>query len=132
MYRGGQISISEVYNATRGLLKDIYEARVNIKGKSTRPSELLIRLWDNIFLTKKVEKILHFCHSQGTAHTVNALKQLPKEKRDRIIVISVAPSKVVDKELAYEAVNYVSKRDFVYKFDPEWKEKDKIRTASKS
>jgi hypothetical protein len=59
-------------------------------------------------------KCLHVCQSQGALHTKNALLRLPKEIRERIIVVAIAPAAVVPKELCFESYNYVSKRDFVH------------------
>lgn len=56
---------------------------------------------------------MHFCHSQGTLHTRNALLALPSEVRARVIVVALAPAVVVSRDLCYDAFNYASKDDLI-------------------
>jgi isopentenyl phosphate kinase len=72
-------------------------------------SDLLIQKWSEFHhrnADQPSAKILHFCHSQGTLHTKNALLRLPKEIRDRVIVVAIAPAAVVPKKLCHESFNF--------------------------
>ena len=113
----GNPCIEGIYNHTNGKLIDFFEIfTFNYKGYSPITKGLLIQKWSAFHEKNKDRpnaKILHFCHSQGAIHTKNALMGLPKEIRDRIIVIAIAPAEVVPKVLCYNSFNYASETDIV-------------------
>ena len=80
------------------------------------PDLLLLENWTE-FHKQNVDrphaKYLQFCHSQGAIQMKNALMHAPKEIRDRVIVVAIAPAAVVSKELCYQSYNYASKKDIV-------------------
>lgn len=44
----------------------------------------------------------------------NTLQSLPKEVRNRAIVIAIAPGAIVPNELGYKSFNYASEKDIVH------------------
>lgn len=111
-------SLDWVYNRTHGALTDLGEVfSLNYEGVSLNTSTLLFENWAQ-FLLENIgnpnAKYLQFCHSQGAIHTKNALESAPKEIRDRIIVVAIAPANVVPQELCFAAFNYASKKDIVH------------------
>jgi hypothetical protein len=111
------LKINGVYNHTNGPVLDFFEIlALNFMGYSPKTQDLLIEEWTEFHEMNKdnpYAKCLHYCHSQGALHTKNALMRLPKEIRDRIIVVAIAPATVVPRELCFDSFNYASKRDFV-------------------
>jgi hypothetical protein len=90
---------------------------LNYSGYSPKTQNLLIEKWSDFHRKNKdrpYAKCLHFCHSQGAIHTKNALMKLPKEIRDRIIVVAIAPAVVVPNKLCYQSYNYASEKDLVH------------------
>jgi hypothetical protein len=61
-----------------------------------------------------IKIILHICHSQGAIHTYNALIDCPQEIRDRLIIIEIAPAKIIPDGISYRCLRYASKHDFVH------------------
>ena len=54
------------------------------------------------------------CHSGGAGHTYNALKAVTPELRSKIVVLAIAPSRVIPQKLCYKSSNYISGgHDFV-------------------
>lgn len=110
-------SIEWVYNHSNGVLADLAEvASMNYLGSSPNTSKLLEENWTAFHEENKDDpnaKYLQFCHSQGAIHVRNGLLNVPKEIRDRVIVVAIAPGTVVPKELCYRSFNYASKNDFV-------------------
>ncbi len=111
------IKVHGTYNHTNGGLIDGIEIMtLNYPGYSPITEDLLIDKWTEFHEKHKhnpFAKILHICHSQGAAHTKNALMKLPEEIRNRIIVVAIAPAEVVPRELCYDSFNYASKKDIV-------------------
>jgi len=110
-------SIEWVYNNTHGVAGDIVEIFAgNYAGLSPNTSNLLLENWTNFHnenANNPDAKYLQFCHSQGAIHTVNTLKEASKEIRDRIIVVAIAPAKIVPRELCFRSFNYASQKDIV-------------------
>ncbi len=115
---GTDMRIEGIYNHTNGVVLDFLEVfGLNYLGYSPKTADLLVKKWTHFHKINKDNphaKCLHICHSQGTLHTENALKALPKEIRNRIIVVSIAPAKVVPDKLCYRSYNYASKNDVVH------------------
>lgn len=106
------IHMCGVNNRDHGLLLNGIEVlSLNLNGISPNTAEGLMAKWtafhnenrDNPFA-----KILHICHSQGAAHTKNALEALPKEIRDRVLVLAIAPLAIVSKEICGDSLNIAS------------------------
>ncbi len=115
---GSNVQIDGVYNKSNGAPFDLAEALLlNYQGYSPVTQDLLMKEWSDFHIENRDNpdaKILHFCHSQGAIHTYNALMRLPKEIRNRIIVVAIAPAKIVPEELCYQSYNYASKNDPVH------------------
>ncbi len=114
----GKLCIEGIFNHTNSPAIDLLEAiALNYWGTSPKTKDLLIKKWTEFHeknSDKPDAKILHFCHSQGTIHTRNALMDLPKEIRDRIIVVSLAPAAVIPAKMCFKSFNYASDRDIVH------------------
>ncbi len=112
-----EVSMDGVYNRTHGPIIDITESIVcNLVGISPITADLLIANWTAFHEKYKDQpgmKYLQICHSQGAFHTNNALESLPKEIRDRIIVVAIAPGTIVSTSLCYKSFNYACKSDIV-------------------
>jgi len=110
--------IERVYNRTHGPLVDLAEVFfLNYLGISPNTSKELKANWTAFHEKYKDNpkvKYEQFCHSQGAIQVKNALESVPKEIRDRIIVIAIAPAVVISKKLCYDSYNYASKKDIVY------------------
>jgi hypothetical protein len=106
------------YNHSNTLAVDILETiALNYQGISY-PAYLLIQSWEQFAIDYKEKpeaKYLQICFSQGTSHVRTALAYSPKSLRDRIIVLSLAPSEIVPKHLCHNSYNYVSERDYIYR-----------------
>lgn len=112
-----EISLDCVYNRTHGFFVDAAEIlNLNFEGVSLITSNLLLENWTLFHEENRdnpAAKYLQFCHSQGSIHTVNALKRASSEIRDRLIIVAIAPAKLVPKELCYQSYNYASESDLV-------------------
>lgn len=110
-------SIDWVYNKSNSPPIDLCEIfTCNYPGFSPNTANLLIDNWTKFHEENSSNpnaKYLQFCHSQGALHMNNALMQAPPEIRDRVIVVAIAPAKVVPKELCFKSFNYASKYDLV-------------------
>ncbi len=113
----GQRKIEAVYNHTNGKFLDVVEIHaLNSRGFSPLTESMLVKKWTDFHDKNKDKpqaKILHFCHSQGALHTKNALTILPKEIRDRVIVVAIAPAAVISNQICFRSFNYASKNDVV-------------------
>ena len=112
----GNYSVEWTYNSTNSAPFDGCEAVfLNYDGISA-PAYLLAKNWYNFWLDHQGDpdaKYLQFCHSQGAIHVKVALELLPKEIRDTVIVVAIAPAAIIPKSLCAASYNYASARDFV-------------------
>ena len=112
----GGYNIHGVYNATHGKHVDANEYLMNKDYFATPPVRQLHKQWDDYFANADaITPILQICHSQGAALLRNALMTYPKELRERIIVIAVAPGAYIHPSLCKQVTHYASKwnRDIV-------------------
>ncbi len=109
--------IEWVHNQTHGPIIDLGEIfSFNYPGSSPNTADLLIENWTKFHQENRDypnAKYLQFCHSQGAIHINNGLEQSSEEMRNRIIVVAIAPAKVVPTEMCYRSYNYASKKDIV-------------------
>jgi RHS repeat-associated protein len=114
----GGTNVYGVYNRTRGTIYDLAQSvgqlSFNMASKSTFDQ---MNTWSNFFKQNKKDPYLHFCHSQGAIITRNALRWMPKEQRNRIIVVAIAPAAYINKNLCKKVYHYRSKNDLVPKID---------------
>jgi hypothetical protein len=112
------LSVTWVHNHSNGALVDIGECiAVNFPGASPNTKNLERDQWiafHKANLDNPKAKCLHFCHSQGAIHTKNALQSVPKEIRERVIIVAIAPAAIITDDQCYKAYNYASKLDKVY------------------
>lgn len=110
-------AVEWVYNCTHNILVDAAEAvLLNMLGYSPNNEKLLQENWLAFHEENKNNphaKYLQNCHSQGVIHVKNALEGIPKEVRERVIVIAIAPATIVPSDLCYKSYNYASKSDLV-------------------
>ncbi len=62
-------------------------------------------------------KLFQTCDSGEAIKVRNALWASPKAIRNRIIVLAIAPGKIVPGKLCFQSFNYASKNDWIYRFD---------------
>jgi len=114
-------NIHGVYNATHGRFIDLYECSLGLGHVATTPVQVLHKTWDNFFDTCPPDiKFLQNCHSQGAIHTKNALLSYSEEKRQRILVVAIAPGAYIDPRTCARVVHYRVKnplRDFIPRID---------------
>ncbi len=107
-----------VYNRSHGAILDLVEVfSMNYLGFSPNTAKELQVNWAAFHernLGNPDEKLFHTCHSQGAIHTYNALRNCPSEVRDRVIVLAIAPAKIIPREMCYRSYNYASKKDIVH------------------
>jgi hypothetical protein len=116
------INIRHVYNPTHGVAADLSECAANIFLRFTpNCAKDLGKCWKEFHLThldNPKAKILHICHSQGAIHTLNELLVTPKEIRDRIEILAIAPAVPIPRELCSNVQQFASKNDLVPKIGP--------------
>jgi|GEM_PF-2074354 len=128
----GRLNVHVTYNATHGLFKDLKECHLNLKGYTTQPATLLANQWLKLHSQYPEKQILHFCFSQGTIHTYNALT-LPAvlSVRKHLTIVAVCPAKFIPEELAHKVYNLTSsKGDFVQLFQKFYKNKSPFSPTS--
>jgi len=77
---------------------------------ATPPIRYLHKKWDAFFANADPNvPLLQICHSQGVAQVRNALMCYPKELRETIIVVAIAPGAYIHKSLCKEVTHYVTK-----------------------
>ncbi len=113
----GNLSIQGIYNHTNNPVIDGLEiSLLNYQGISPNTSNFFIQVatdFHEVNNNRPYAKGLFYPHSQGTIHTYNALEKLPKEIRDRIIIVALAPAKPIPKSLCYDSFNYAIRGDLV-------------------
>ena len=116
----GGFNIQGVYNQTHGFLRDPLECLRGLNYVATEPVRQLHRLWSSFFERSSANaKFLMICHSQGAIHVRNALLSYPKELRERILVIAIAPAAYIYKETCAKVIHYRAQiwRDFIPRID---------------
>ncbi len=103
------------YSATAGAKSDVYSAALGQSRISTPGVLQLLERWNDYFEQNSTDPILQICHSRGAIEVYNALMHLPEEKRQRIIVIAVAPACFIPTTDAKKVVNLVIASDPVPK-----------------
>ncbi len=108
-------AIDWVYNNTHGFIMDFLEiVLLNLQGSSPKTSDCLAKNWMDFHQINKDRpnaKFLQFCFSQGSIHVRNALQRMPKEVRDRVIVVAFASPVIIPQSLCYQAKHYACKGD---------------------
>lgn len=103
------------YGATAGISIDIARSSLELAGHDTKRVLELRKMF--VAALKENRYLLHYCHSEGCIVTRNALRGLPEELRNRIIVEAFAPAGYIPEYLAREVRHYRSARDIVPRLD---------------
>ncbi len=112
----GGTNVHFVHNASHRFDVDLLECGLGLKFIATEPVKQLHAMWNSFFERASVNALfLMICHSQGAIHTRNALLDYPKELRDRILVIAIAPGGYIYRRSCAQVSHYRAKpwRDFV-------------------
>lgn len=108
--------IQWVHNKSNTIGVDILETIFANSIGYSAPAQDLVESWTAFHKKHKNDpgaKYFQICHSQGAFHVLNALFKAPKEIRDRIIVLAIAPAVVIPKALCFKSFNYASRRDII-------------------
>jgi hypothetical protein len=108
------VDLDWVYNCSHGPIADAVEIFANYMGYSPNTANLLRNTWTEFHFANNTNsniKYLQYCHSQGAIHVRNALAGLPKEIRDRVIVVAIAPGAIIPDDMCYRSFNYACKGD---------------------
>ncbi len=111
------LSVTWIHNHSNGVLVDLGECALNFSGTSPNTKNLEREQWIAFHEANRDNpeaKYLQYCHSQGAVHIQNTLKSLPREIRQRVIVVAIAPAAIITDDLCYRSFNYASKLDKVY------------------
>ncbi len=100
----GNANVCSTHNASGGILVDLVECVLGLLGITTEPVICLHRKWNEQLA--KGGTILEVCHSQGAIHVRNALMTYPKELRDRILVLAIAPAAYIQDNLCRQVIHY--------------------------
>lgn len=114
-YAGGY-DVTYIHNQSQGLYYDLFRrAGVNLRSYVCNEAAVAIQnAWmDHFNKFGKDVPLLQVCHSEGAINVRNALLGFPKELRDKIMVIAVAPAAHIDERLCKNVVHLVSNRDVV-------------------
>lgn len=129
----GGFDVRGIYNATHGILTDLRESFLNLWYVATDPVYRMHQEWDDFFANSSPDAcLLHICHSQGAIHTRNALLSYPKELRDRILVVAIAPAAYMYPDTCKQVWHYCTEsalRDPIPRLDiaGRYRSKDTIR-----
>ena len=114
-----------LYRASSGAALDVAEsACALLYHRSSVISEEIKRSMADYFAEHPQGMYLQICHSNGAIQVYNALKDLQsnREMIKRVVVVAIAPAKIIPSAMCGRAVNYVSvshgiPRDIVPFFD---------------
>ncbi len=115
---GAGIKIDVIYNKTHSLPIDVLECVVCHLGVISTPAKIFVKQikeWEKT--STENAKFLVCCHSGGADQVKNGLKTLDVKTQQKIIVLAIAPSVIIPRELCFDSFNYISKRDFVTHLD---------------
>ncbi len=112
------VGIDFIYNHSNSAPVDVLEMlALNYFGFSPNVEHLLKASWEEFHEYNRAypeRKILQICHSQGAIHVYNALSHSSKEITDRLIVLSIAPAKIIPCDFCYLSLKFASKNDLVH------------------
>jgi len=114
----GGYNIHVTYNETYGFGGDksrAYEEFVN--GYESKAVKLLKNEWKDYLSQNDSSHYLQICHSEGAIIAKNALFDTPKQYRDRIEILAIAPGAYINKEFCNRVRNFCSEKDFIPRID---------------
>ena len=110
-------SVEGVHNCSHSPMIDLAEVfTLNYGGISPNTAQLLQENWiafHQANASRPYAKYLQICHSQGALHVRNALARAPKEIKDRVIVVAIAPAAIVTDDLCFRPIHLACKGDVV-------------------
>lgn len=115
-------NVHAVYIASQGIVGDLFECAMALKGSLTYPVKLLHQMWDHFFKKASADaKFLMICHSQGVTHVRNALISYDSEWAKRLIVLAIAPGAYICEATDVQVIHYRASvwRDFIPYLDRE-------------
>ena len=106
----GGYDVTGTYNANHGIMNDLFECKSNLMNRcATNPVLCIRQMWDNYFDNVGDKSMaLHFCTSQGSILTRLALEDYPKERRDRLSVVAIAPAAFIDRSMCGGIRHYMA------------------------
>jgi hypothetical protein len=104
------ITYNETYNSSADISRAINELSNRYESKAVN---ILKNEWVDYLSKNDSNRYLQICHSEGAIIIRNALEKTPKDMRNRIDVIAIAPAAYIDENLCNSRVHYVSNRDLV-------------------
>lgn len=112
----GGLRVEGTFSPTKGLATDIRRANISLNLVATETSYLILDRWTKFFENNASDALyLELPHSRGCIDTELALVMAPKEIRERIIIVAIAPAKFISSAFCKDAVNYVTTHDIVPK-----------------
>ena len=123
----GGYNVHGVYNATHGIKADLEECKMGLRHIATTPVRLLHQEWNDFFENSSSDaKLLMIPHSQGNIHQMNGLLDYD-ERRERILVVGIAPGGYSYRETCGQLVHYMAKwnRDFIPRLDSKGRRRSK-------
>lgn len=106
-------NIEGIWNASQPMLESLVASYKMMQGSVPESTTLLFHRWNHFFQHHPGENYLQICFSQGALITHCALKVLPRELRDRICVIAIAPAIFIPEGTAGKIMHFVKKEDIV-------------------
>lgn len=103
------------YSATAQPHWDAASVVLGQGGIITPPVLKLLEQWQDFFEKNDQDRLLQICHSRGAIEVNNALALLPPELKQRIIVVAVAPGRLLSPDAAYRVINLLNPHDPVPK-----------------
>lgn len=106
---GNDCNIQVAYNGTHGLF-DLGECYLGMNHIATEPVKMLHENWNNFFDKSSPDaNYLQVGHSQALIHIKNGLMSYPDERRQRILVLAIAPAVYIPKKICKDVFHYRAK-----------------------
>ena len=124
----GGYNIHGIYGSIQGVTQDLISCVLALNYIDTGRVNRLHDEWNDFFDKNKETHYLHFCHSRGAIDTRNALLIYPEERRERIIVVAIAPAGYIYRETCAKVTHYRAEspsRDVIPYIDSEGAERAK-------
>ena len=110
--QAGNMPIYSTYNATHGGFRDLQESRMGLNLVCTPPAVLAFQRKNAFFAqASSKETYLEVMISQGNIHGLISQLMLPKEYRERVVALSIAPAVFQPEGLWKTAFHYYSSKD---------------------
>ncbi|MES2200191.1 MAG: RHS repeat-associated core domain-containing protein [Chlamydiota bacterium] len=111
----GGIKTTRIHNPSTSFAMDVGRCVIGLSGLGIDATEEIRQYFiefDRIH-TGTNRKLFVTAHSRGGIPLYNALNRVSRDVQQRVIVLAIAPAKVIPRRLCFDSFNYASKRDFV-------------------